>query len=189
MVLDLYKNVLSSINCVVDEDGMIFPVSQYIEERYVARILSQFPYDQLPVVEALKVEEQMQIFENEIGIHYDDLQKEAIHQFFSESFMILTGGPGTGKTTVVGAMIHLFKRLYPSYSLACIAPTGRAAKRLSEINEVQAEASNIENKFQAGSLETRIKNLTKRLEKLADIEKDIMLLEKETDGLLNEIVA
>lgn len=123
---------------LVDEDGMIFPVSQYIEERYVARILSQFPYDQLPEVEALKVEEQMQIFENEIGIHYDDLQKEAIHQFFSESFMILTGGPGTGKTTVVGAMIHLFKRLYPSYSLACIAPTGRAAKRLSEINEVQA---------------------------------------------------
>lgn len=43
---------------------------------------------------------------------------------------------------------------------------------LDEINEVQAEASNVENKFQAGSLETRIKNLTKRLEKLADIEKD-----------------
>lgn len=43
---------------------------------------------------------------------------------------------------------------------------------IDEINEVQAEASNIENKFQAGSLETRIKNLTKRLEKLADIEKD-----------------
>ena len=52
--------------------------------------------------------------------------------------MILTGGPGTGKTTVVGAMIKLFKRLYPSYMLACIAPTGRAAKRLSEINDVEA---------------------------------------------------
>ncbi len=123
---------------LVDEDGMIFPVSQYIEERYVARILSQFPYESLPEVDELKLEEQISIFESEINIEYDELQKEAIHQFFSENFMILTGGPGTGKTTVVGAMIHLFKRLYPAYSLACVAPTGRAAKRLSEINEVQA---------------------------------------------------
>ena len=123
---------------LVDEDGMIFPLSQYIEERYVARILSQFPYELLPAVDALKLEEQLIHFENEINIAYDDQQKEAIHQFFSEAFMILTGGPGTGKTTVVGAMIHIFKRSYPSYSLACIAPTGRAAKRLSEINEVQA---------------------------------------------------
>ncbi len=123
---------------LVDEDGMIFPLSQYIEERYVARILSQFPYETLDDVDPLKLEEQIILFENEINIQYDDQQKEAIHQFFTEAFMILTGGPGTGKTTVVGAMIHLFKRLYPSYSLACIAPTGRAAKRLSEINEVQA---------------------------------------------------
>ena len=50
----------------------------------------------------------------------------------------MTGGPGTGKSTVIGAMIHLWKRLYPSYSLACAAPTGRASKRLFELNEVES---------------------------------------------------
>lgn len=123
---------------IVEEEDRIFPLSQYIEERYVARILNQFPYETLPEVEALKVDEHIELFEKEINITYDPIQKQAIRSFFNEPFMILTGGPGTGKTTVVGAMIKLFKRLYPSYMLACIAPTGRAAKRLSEINDVEA---------------------------------------------------
>ena len=49
--------------------------------------------------------------------------------------MILTGGPGTGKTTVVRALTALFKKLYPYQRIACCAPTGRAAKRLAELTE------------------------------------------------------
>lgn len=123
---------------LVEVGGHIFPLSQYIEERTIARILTQFPYVSLESMDPLKIHEHLNQFELTMNIHYDTKQTEAILSFFEKSFLILTGGPGTGKTTVVGAMIHLFKDLYPSHTLACIAPTGRAAKRLSEINEVQA---------------------------------------------------
>ena len=52
--------------------------------------------------------------------------------------MIITGGPGTGKTTIVNAMIKIYQRLNPDQRLAIVAPTGRAAKRLSEVTGVEA---------------------------------------------------
>ena len=58
--------------------------------------------------------------------------------FLQQSAMILTGGPGTGKTTIVKAIIKLFMQLNPDQSIALVAPTGRAAKRLSEVTGLEA---------------------------------------------------
>ena len=52
--------------------------------------------------------------------------------------MILTGGPGTGKTTTVKALIRMYRSLYPNESISLVAPTGRAAKRLSELTGLEA---------------------------------------------------
>ena len=52
--------------------------------------------------------------------------------------MILTGGPGTGKTTVVKALIQIYRTLYPKDAISLVAPTGRAAKRLSELTGLDA---------------------------------------------------
>ena len=52
---------------------------------------------------------------------------------FMRNWDSMTGGPGTGKTTVVRAMVTLFHLLYPSSTVVCVAPTGRAAKRLAEL--------------------------------------------------------
>mgnify|MGYP000388162614 FL=1 len=52
--------------------------------------------------------------------------------------MILTGGPGTGKTTVVKALIQIYRTLYPEDAISLVAPTGRAAKRLSELTGLDA---------------------------------------------------
>ena len=68
--------------------------------------------------------------EDEWGIHYGRMQREAIRVALSEGVMILTGGPGTGKTTVIRALLSLFERL--EMEVALMAPTGRAAKRMSE---------------------------------------------------------
>ena len=76
--------------------------------------------------------------EKELFIEYDDFQKEAIKLFMEHSAMIITGGPGTGKTTIVNAMIKIYQRLNPDQRLAIVAPTGRAAKRLSEVTGVEA---------------------------------------------------
>ena len=68
--------------------------------------------------------------EREEGIRYDDTQKKAIMQSLCGGVLLLTGGPGTGKTTVIRAIIRLYEELGLSTVLA--APTGRAAKRMSD---------------------------------------------------------
>ena len=63
--------------------------------------------------------------EQKFHIRYEDKQKEAITAFFKEPFLILTGGPGTGKTTIVKGILDLYQRYYPSDTIALCAPTGR----------------------------------------------------------------
>ena len=65
------------------------------------------------------------------GFAYAPLQREAIRTALSSRVMVLTGGPGTGKTTTVNAILSLYEALYDRVALC--APTGRAAKRLSEL--------------------------------------------------------
>lgn len=70
-------------------------------------------------------------------ISYAQLQKAAIAGALESGVMILTGGPGTGKTTVVRALMHIFSSM--GLRIALAAPTGRAAKRLSEATSHEAK--------------------------------------------------
>lgn len=70
-------------------------------------------------------------------IKYEDMQREAIKTAMSKGIMILTGGPGTGKTTTLNAIIKILKSKGLCISLA--APTGRAAKRMSELTGCEAK--------------------------------------------------
>ena len=64
-------------------------------------------------------------------------RKNAIKKFLEESALILTGGPGTGKTTIVQAILKVYRSLYPDEKIGLVAPTGRAAKRLSELTKLE----------------------------------------------------
>ena len=75
--------------------------------------------------------------ESEMGIRFAPQQREAIHTAMSTPAMILTGGPGTGKTTTVVGMIRLFEA--EGRRITLTAPTGRAAKRLSETTGSEAK--------------------------------------------------
>lgn len=75
--------------------------------------------------------------EKEEKIIYDDIQKDAIKKAAQAKFMVLTGGPGTGKTTTTLGMIKVFEAMNARVILA--APTGRAAKRLSEASRMEAK--------------------------------------------------
>lgn len=75
--------------------------------------------------------------EMENGIHYEALQKKAIMEAVKNSVFVLTGGPGTGKTTVVRAIIRIFRSM--GLEIALATPTGRAAKRLSEVSGMEAK--------------------------------------------------
>ena len=73
----------------------------------------------------------------EIGIKYDEVQVQAIRQSVQSKVMVLTGGPGTGKTTTTQGIIAALKQMELSILLA--APTGRAAKRMSEATGMEAK--------------------------------------------------
>lgn len=75
--------------------------------------------------------------ELENNIRYEKLQKKAITDAVKNSVFILTGGPGTGKTTVVRAILRIFESM--GLSIALATPTGRAAKRLSEVTGMEAK--------------------------------------------------
>ena len=118
---------------LVREEQRIYPVTQYDSEEYISDFLHDFPYRSLEACDMETMHRYLNALEEDIGITYDETQIHAIEQFFDHPLMIMTGGPGTGKTTVVRAMVSLFKLIYPSSAVVCGAPTGRAAKRLAEL--------------------------------------------------------
>lgn len=98
------------------------------EEDIAARLgeLSTFPTKTPPTLQS-----DIRALEMAQGFEYAPLQREAIQLALSSRAMVLTGGPGTGKTTTVKAILELYEALYDRVALC--APTGRAANRLSEL--------------------------------------------------------
>ena len=122
---------------LVREENRIYPVTQHEAETGISSFLAGFPYQDSEPVDQNLLHEYLNQMQKELGITYDEDQISAIEQFFTDPFVILTGGPGTGKTTVVRAMVDLYRMLYPGSTIVCAAPTGRAAKRLSELTETE----------------------------------------------------
>ena len=80
---------------------------------------------------ARDLDRNLQVLELTQGFAYAPLQREAIRKAMTENCLVLTGGPGTGKTTTVNAILQLLE--HQAERVALCAPTGRAAKRLSEL--------------------------------------------------------
>lgn len=85
----------------------------------------------------LDIEGAIKEIEAELGLVFSSQQREAINQSLQEKILVITGGPGTGKTTLIRAIAQLYSRWGKKVLLA--APTGRAAKRLSEATGREAK--------------------------------------------------
>ena len=82
--------------------------------------------------------DKLDIIENSEGIHYSDSQKDAILSSINSPISLIIGGPGTGKTTILKAIIKLLQSINSSLIIKLCAPTGRASKRMSELTGVEA---------------------------------------------------
>ncbi|MDE6284541.1 MAG: ATP-dependent RecD-like DNA helicase [Bacilli bacterium] len=91
-----------------------------------------------------KLDEKLENLENRIGISYNDDQKKAIKSALNNNITIISGGPGTGKTTIINAIVKLYiedRKLGPTdilETIALLAPTGRASKKMSTSTNLPA---------------------------------------------------
>ena len=117
-------------------DGMVYAyaTSIYFAEQYCARKLWEL---NIPFISGEEyVRGKLDVLQDKSGIFLDDLQKRAVVESVCNGVFILTGGPGTGKTTTINAMIQYFETEGLEFYLA--APTGRAAKRMTETTGYEA---------------------------------------------------
>ncbi len=116
------------------EEFLSIPHYYNAEQHIASRLLSVKRF----VNTSAKVDElEIQMVERSLGIKFEELQREAILEAFRSGILVLTGGPGTGKTTTLNAIIKLFENRNLSIELA--APTGRAAKRMTELTGREAK--------------------------------------------------
>ncbi|MBR5273465.1 MAG: ATP-dependent RecD-like DNA helicase [Clostridia bacterium] len=122
--------------CVkVKDKEYIYLPSTYNAEMAAAqriKILQKFP----PIC-ANAPESEIELAEENLGIKYEEMQKIAISEALQRGMFILTGGPGTGKTTTLNAIIWIMER--QGLHVTLTAPTGRAAKRMSEVTGKEAK--------------------------------------------------
>lgn len=122
---------------IVLEGERVYLFNDYNDEIYISNYLNNFG-NELSLDDELLLEG-ISNNENELQVKYDSKQKDAISSFFKNGISIIVGGPGTGKTTIVKTMANMFKAYFPFNNLIAIAPTGRAAKRISEICDCEAK--------------------------------------------------
>lgn len=137
--IQLIINNLCSERRAVIEDNRIYPISQYDSERFISNYLTDFPMQSLEKADNEILFEEINNLQKNMAIVYQEKQLQAIMSFFENDILIITGGPGTGKTTIVSAMLKLCDKIYPQYNVSLLAPTGRAAKRLSQLTECEAK--------------------------------------------------
>ena len=114
---------------------LVYPAQYYYLELNTARMLRELDID-CPEDEE-RVERRISQIQKETGTVLDEMQEKAVKEAAGHGLLVLTGGPGTGKTTTINAIIRFFESEGAEIRLA--APTGRAAKRMTEATGYEAQ--------------------------------------------------
>jgi len=131
---------------IIVEDERYYLAATYFSEVLLADKLSRLVGEPLSI-DRDYLETLLDATEIQKNMRYTDVQKEAILTALSNRFTIITGGPGTGKTTIIDGLLDVYRKYYQlNYKnpaiyekIGLMAPTGRAAKRMKELLEMDAK--------------------------------------------------
>ncbi|MDT8322975.1 MAG: ATP-dependent RecD-like DNA helicase [Bacteroidota bacterium] len=121
---------------LIEEDGMLFLPDLYAAEQAVAQSLFRAHAEQWNGLDHLAIDELLTDVERAQELRFNAQQVDAIHRCLGGPLCVVTGGPGTGKTTTLTGILHVTRAL--GWKAAVCAPTGRAAKRITEITGCEA---------------------------------------------------
>ena len=133
-IVQAMKEMVASEQLIMDGDVIYLPPFYYAEIGTANKLKNLMGSTSM---KAVPVQPNIQAISLQTGIEYDDVQVDAIRQAVNSKVMVLTGGPGTGKTTTTQGIIAALKDMGLKILLA--APTGRAAKRMSEATGMEAK--------------------------------------------------
>lgn len=131
------------------DDERLYPTALYKAEYQIADHLDRLVKAKESAVPAETIQKTLSRVEEETGIKYDQVQVRAIETALNNKVMLLTGGPGTGKTTIIRGIVECYAKVHQlsleiddyrdkPFPVLLAAPTGRAAKRMSEATDLPA---------------------------------------------------
>lgn len=139
LIEPVYMNLLLSSEVVIDnsfEESNIYLDYLYISESYIASKLAKMALnDDFKIL--FDIEKEIKEAIKSLSIKLSKIQIDAIKSCFEENISIITGGPGTGKTTIINTISKIY--LDNGYNIFLCAPTGRAAKRIEETTGIEAK--------------------------------------------------
>lgn len=141
--------LMSAHEQVIWEEDKVYPKHLYVYEKKLAHKLACIANrvgGAIPFLDQMIREYQLQY-----GIVLAEKQREAVRELFRQQLVIVTGNPGTGKTTVVKAMIDIYRRHYPDAEIGLCAPTGRAARKLGELTGMDSSTVHMMLGFRPGA--------------------------------------
>ena len=123
-----------SKSCYI-ENGRVYPTNIYYAEKEAAYYLHQLTIGK-EEVDNKEIEKAIK----ESNLFLSTEQTEAVYRLMKENVLVLTGGPGTGKTYTTNAIKKIYQCLFPDKKIALTAPTGRAARKIGEVTGLGSEA-------------------------------------------------
>ena len=142
LINECIDNLVTDLK-IIREDDKYFLTEVYNAEEYIASRISDLVYKKTN--NFVKIDKYIKELEKSNNITYNDIQKEAIKKAINNHVTIITGGPGVGKTTIVNAILEVYKKIYKlnletlEERVILLAPTGRAAKRMMESTNFRAK--------------------------------------------------
>lgn len=139
LIEPVYMNLLLSSEVVIDnsfEESNIYLDYLYVSESCIASKLAKMALnDDFKIL--FDIEKEIKEAIKSLSIKLSKIQIDAIKSCFEENISIITGGPGTGKTTIINTISKIY--LDNGYNISLCAPTGRAAKRIEETTGIEAK--------------------------------------------------
>lgn len=159
---------------VYGEERRVYAAPYYYTELSIARMLTDLNVEEF-VPEPL-ILQRLTAVEKKLGIKLDELQEKALYEAMSHAILILTGGPGTGKTTTINAMIEMFEQ--EGLNVVLAAPTGRAAKRMTEATGQEARTLHRLLEFMPGGDEIEQSALSFQRNEENPLEADVIIVDE-----------